>query len=241
VLTQITGDFAHAIKLSSEVLAIAGRIYPSTASNVVLRAKLEDGTVVTGETKISKSRMRIQKISLSPRKPRPLAETLRAIEEADLICLGPGSLYTSVVPNLLVDGIPEAIARSHALKAYYCNLMWQPGETMQFRASDHVEAIHRHARRHLVECIIVNTRPIGQPLRRRYALEEAKPVEVDRERLEAMGLRIVEADLLAKAEKVRHDPHRSAAVAMQLALMGRKKRHRAALLEPLSVVAATSG
>ena len=144
-LTSLTGDFAQAVKLSSEVLASLGRIYPSTAANVVLEAELENGRVVRGETKISKSRCPIRRIRLAPRKCKPLPETLEAIERADLITFGPGSLFTSIIPNVLVQGIPEAVSRSRALKACFVNLMWQPGETVGFQASDHIAAIHRHA------------------------------------------------------------------------------------------------
>src|SRR5579872_1108366 len=144
-LTNLTGDFAQAVKLSSEVLASLGRIYPSTAANVTLEAELENGRIVTGETRISKSRARIHRIRLAPRVCKPLPETLEAIAQADLITFGPGSLFTSLIPNLLVQGIPEAIRRSRAMKAYFVNLMWQPGETIGFRASDHVEALLRHA------------------------------------------------------------------------------------------------
>jgi len=229
-LTQLTGDFSGAIRQSSEVLAISGRIFPSTASNVVLQAKLEDGTIITGETCISKSKSRIHSILLKPQKPLPLSETIRAIEEADLITLGPGSLFTSVVPNLLVQGISEAIARSIAMKAYFCNLMWQPGETMHFRASDHVMEINKHAGAPIVDCVIVNTKPVGAPLRKLYAREQARPVEVDRERLIDMGLQIVEDELLASSGKARHDPHRAAATAISLALQSRQQQRGAAAL-----------
>jgi uncharacterized cofD-like protein len=225
-LTQVTGDFAHAVKLSSEVLAIAGRIFPSTGANVVLQARLEDGSLVTGETQISKAKSRIQTILLKPRRIHPLAETLEAIEQADLITFGPGSLFTSVIPNLLVSGISEAIAESSAIKAYFCNLMWQPTETMHFTAVDHVAAIHKHARRNLIDCIVVNSKPVSAPHRRRYAAQQVQPVEVDMAKLFDMGLRIVEDDLLARSDKVRHDPHRAAAVAVRLALAGRRRRQR---------------
>src|SRR5882724_1765528 len=144
-LTNLTGDFAQAVKVSSEVLASLGRIYPATQSNVILEAELENGRIVVGESKISKSRSHIKWIRLKPRICKPLPETLEAIERADLITFGPGSLFTSVIPNVLVQGIPQAIRRSRALRAYFVNLMWQPGETIGFRASDHVDAIHRHA------------------------------------------------------------------------------------------------
>ena len=128
-LTQLMGDFPEAVRASSEVLKIAGRIYPSTAANVALEATLEDGSKVVGETRISRSRTRIKTIRLIPRQVKPLPEALAAIAEADVITLGPGSLFTSVIPNLLVEGIPAAIRRSPAVKAYFVNLMWQPGET----------------------------------------------------------------------------------------------------------------
>src|SRR5215831_6831420 len=144
-LTQVMGDFPDAVKASSEVLKIAGRIYPSTNTDVALEAALENGQKIVGETRISRSRRKIRSVRLLPRQARPLAAALSAIADADLITLGPGSLFTSVIPNLLVEGIPAAIRRSPAVKAYFVNLMWQPGETMDFRASDHIRAINKHA------------------------------------------------------------------------------------------------
>jgi uncharacterized cofD-like protein len=223
-LTQLTGDFAHAVTVSGGILAIAGRIYPSTAASVVLEAHLENGAAVRGETRISKSKSRIARVALDPAGPRPLPETLAAIAGADLITLGPGSLFTSLIPNLLVDGIPEAIRRSPAVKAYFSNLMWQPGETIRFTAADHVEAIHGHAGGRLIESVVVNTSPISEPLQRRYAAARAKPVEVDYDRLEGMGLEVVGADLVAPGEKVRHAPELSARVAVELARQGRRRR-----------------
>src|SRR5205823_10813805 len=132
---QITGDFAHAVQLSSEILAIRGRIFPATSANITLEAVLSDGSVVRGESKISKSRRPIDVIRLRPENCEPLPETLEAIARADLITLGPGSLYTSVIPNVLVNGVSEAIERSTAQKVYFVNLMWQPGETINFSAS----------------------------------------------------------------------------------------------------------
>src|SRR5438270_217681 len=160
-MTQLTGDFATAVSHSCEVLAALGRIYPSTAANVALEATLSNGAKVIGETRISRSRHRIERVELRPRRPKPLAETLQAIAEADLITLGPGSLFTSVIPNLLVQGIPKAIAESRALKVYFLNLMSQPGETTQFSASDHVAAILRHAgRRQVIDMCVLNSRSI---------------------------------------------------------------------------------
>lgn len=225
-LTQITGDFAQAVRLSSEVLAIAGRIYPSTAANVTLRAHLQDGRVLDGETRISRSKVPIRTIELQPGGVQPMQETLEAIRRADLITLGPGSLFTSVVPNLLVQGIPSAIERSRALKACFVNLMWQPGETDGMSAADHVEAILRHSRRKLIDCVVVNTAPIGGDLLALYARQKAMQVMNDYERLEKLGLEVVALPLLAKGEKVRHDPELTADVAVELARRGRRAAER---------------
>lgn len=223
-LTNITGDFARAVSVSSEVLAIKGRIYPATAANVTLEAELEDGNTVLGETRISGSRSPIRRIRMNPPHAAPLEETLRAIAEADAITLGPGSLFTSIIPNLLVDGIPQAIAESPAVKACFVNLMWQPGETVRFTAADHVAAIHEHAGRRLLDYVVVNTHPIGPALLKKYARQHALPVENDVECLRTMGLKIVGRDLVQEAGKIRHNPAASAAVAIELAAEGRRQR-----------------
>jgi uncharacterized cofD-like protein len=220
-LTDLVGDFPAAVKMSSEVLAIAGRIYPATAANVALTAVLEDGSVVRGESRISKSRARIQRIQIEPASCKPMQETLDAIAEADLITFGPGSLFTSLIPNLLVDGIPEAIMKSNAAKAYFCNLMWQPGETTGFNASDHVKALLDHAGLPILDYVVVNTGKIHAPLLRKYARERARPVINDLEALEEMGVKVMEADLACESGVVRHDPDRAAAIAVQIALTGR--------------------
>jgi uncharacterized cofD-like protein len=221
-LTHISGDFSLAVKQSAEVLKIRGHIFPSTAENVQLEAVLEDGSLVCGETRISKSRRHIATIRLKPRYCKPLPETLDAIAAADLITLGPGSLFTSVIPNLLVAGIPQAIRVSRATKAYFVNLMWQPGETIRFRASDHLRAIHQHAGGKLIDIAVVNCSPIRPAARRRYAREQVEPVENDIENIRSMGIRVVEAELLKKSEVVRHDPLNTAAVALKLARASRR-------------------
>jgi uncharacterized cofD-like protein len=226
-LTAITGDFHEAVRLSSEVLRIVGAIYPSTASDVVLEATLDDGTQVLGESNISRSKARIRRIQLRPRKCKPLPDTMEAIAGADLITLGPGSLFTSVIPNLLVDGVAQAIRDSPAIKAYFVNLMWQPGETMQFSASDHVKAIDEHVGGRMLDYAVVNTRPVKAKLKRKYAQEAARPVEVDYDRLKAMGLEVVAGNLLLESEKVRHNPDAIASVAIQLAREGRLRRELA--------------
>ena len=223
-LTHIMGDFPEAVRASSEVLKIAGRIYPATAANVALEATLANGAHVVGETRISRSRHRIERIQLIPRRVRPLAATLAAIAEADVITLGPGSLFTSVVPNLLVQGIPAAIHGSGAIKACFVNLMSQPGETTHFRASDHIRAIHRHARTKLLDYAVVNTGPIAAAMQKRYARQQATPVENDTGRIVEMGLTVMSGNLVWQGEKVRHDPGTTAAVAVKLAQEGRRRK-----------------
>jgi uncharacterized cofD-like protein len=228
-LTHLTGDFASAVQLSSEVLASCGRIYPSTAANVTLEAELEDGRVVRGETRISRSTRRIRRVRLGPGDCEPLPETLDAIANADLITFGPGSLFTSIVPNVLVRGIPEAIAASPAMKAFFVNLMWQPGETVNFTASDHVATLHEHAGRPLIDVAILNSRPLTPAVLDRYAAKKAKPVEHDVHKLVDMGVKVMKVDLAAESDVLRHDPAASAAVAVQLATRARQRRrpHRA--------------
>ncbi|PYT29362.1 MAG: hypothetical protein DMG58_16420 [Acidobacteria bacterium] len=205
-LTRITGDFPDAVKESSEVLAIKGRIYPATADNVALEATLENGRHVLGETKISKSRRRIVSVRLRPRRCRPLPDTLAAIAQADVITLGPGSLFTSVIPNLLVSGITKAIQRSPAVKAYFVNLMWQPGETTNFTAAD--------------------TREIRRSLLRRYARQESAPVENDFNEINALGVNVVCGDYVEESALVRHNSDAIAAIAIELAMEGRKRRQK---------------
>ena len=224
-LTQIMGDFPDAVRASSEVLKIAGHIYPSTTSNVAIEAMLANGARVVGETLISRSRHRIKRIRLIPRKVRPLEAALSAIAEADAITLGPGSLFTSVIPNLLVEGIPSAIHRSAAVKAYFVNLMWQPGETTNFRASDHVRAIHQHAGRKFLDYAVVNIRPIPLAVKKRYAREEALPVENDIDAIYQMGLKVMAGKLEQHTGKVRHDPSATAAVVVKLAQEGRRRKN----------------
>jgi uncharacterized cofD-like protein len=227
-LTQITGDFADAVRQSSEVLAITGKIFPSTHANVTLRAELADGSLVDGESRISRSRVPIRRVLLSPARCAPLKETLEAIEAADLITFGPGSLYTSLVPNLLVGGIAAAIERSPAIKACFVNLMWQPGETTGMSAAEHIAAIHRHAGRKLIDYAILNNAPLAATQRRRYARELAQPVDADPAALRRLGVQVAAFDLLASAEKVRHDPAKTAEVAIELAKKGRRRRLRRA-------------
>jgi uncharacterized cofD-like protein len=223
-LTHLTGDFAQAVRTSSEILAIRGCILPATAQDVTLTAELASGAVVRGETRISRSRSRIRRIHLNPEVCMPLPETLEAIENADLITVGPGSLFTSIVPNLLVQGIPEALQRSRAIKACFINIMWQPGETIDFRASDHISAIADHAGVNFIDVAILNTASISEPLRLKYEEQRARPVVNDAEHIQEMGIEVVGANLLSEGEKIRHNPDAAAEIAMKLACRGRQRR-----------------
>lgn len=223
-LTHVMGDFSLAVRTSSEILASRGRIYPATARNVTLEAELESGKVVCGETRISRSRSRIRRIRLNPEHCAPLPETLAAIADADLITLGPGSLFTSIVPNLLVDGIAEAIRQSPAIKAAYINLMSQPGETSGFSAADHIAAIDDHAGAHLTDVAIVNTAEISEALLHTYAAQRAHPVVNDIDCLRELGVEVLGANLLSEDQKIRHNSPAAAAIAIELAQRGRHRR-----------------
>ncbi len=207
-LSHVTGDFTEAVRLSGEVLAIRGRIFPSTTQNVTLEAVMEDGRVVAGETRISRSSKRIRRVRLVPRRVRPLPEVLEAIAQADLILAGPGSLYTSIIPNLLVSGVPEAIEKSKATRIYVANLMTQSGETQGYSVADHVRAIYQHTRRSLFDWVVINHQPVSPAVARRYRANGAEQVRVDVGELQRMGLRCVFDNLLEEHGVVRHHRER---------------------------------
>jgi uncharacterized cofD-like protein len=215
-LTHLTHDFSKAVRLSSEVLAIRGEIFPATLSDVRLKAVRTDGAVIHGERSITKTRVPIRRLHIVPSRCRPLPETLAAIRNADLITLGPGSLYTSLVPNLLVRGIPEEIARSRAVKVLVCNLMTQPGESRGYSAADHVRALHQHAGRELFDHVVLNTRPLSRGLLRRYAAEHAEPVALDLHAVDALGVKPLCVDLLLEDRVARHDSRRLAQLLLSL-------------------------
>src|SRR5438445_7107867 len=171
-LTSITSDFAEAVRLSAEILVTRGHIFPATTSNVELEALMEDGTRVLGETKITASKGRIKELFLDPPDVEPLPKTLEAIARADLITIGPGSLFTSLIPNLLVHGIPQAIVNSSAVKVYVCNLMTQANESLGLTAADHIRALNRHAQsERLFDYALINRTPVSEELRAKYELE----------------------------------------------------------------------
>lgn len=205
-LTGVTGDFLKAIQVSSDVLATRGRIYPATLDDVRLEAVLHDGSHLRGESAIGATRGRVKRISLTPGGVRPVAAVLEAIRMADVLTIGPGSLFTSLIPNLLVKGICREIKKTKALKIFIGNLMTQPGETTGFVASDHILAIQEHTDCMFFDGIILNKKPIARQVLARYRREGAVPVQSDYEVLEKMGLRVFEEDLLAPGKVVRHDP-----------------------------------
>src|ERR1700690_1540301 len=173
-LTHVTGDFAEAVRVSSKILAIRGQIFPSTVSNVSLVATLANGRRVHGETRITASRKVIKKLALSPPRPTPIPKALEAIEEADLILLGPGSLFTSILPNLLIPEIANAIARSKAPRVYVANLMTQPGETSGYALADHLRAIRQHTSRRVIDWVVANPQLISPEVPKLYDAQGAQ-------------------------------------------------------------------
>ena len=208
-MTGITGNFDTAVKESSRVLNIKGRVLPATLAVTWLRAQMADGSVVEGESAISSDERAIRSISLEPAYPAPLAEVITAIREADAIVLGPGSLYTSIIPNLLVDRIAREIEASSAVKIYVSNVMTQPGETDSFTASQHLEVLLSHAQAKVCDYAIVNSEPPNR-LRDLYAEEGQVWVVPDVEAIAKLGVRPIVADVIGETTNVRHDPEKLA-------------------------------
>ncbi len=204
-MVQVTGDFEKAVKESSRVLAIRGNVVPATVSNVQLVAEYEDGSITEGEAQIPNLGLRIKRVFLKPQDPAPTQDALDAIEQADIIILGPGSLYTSILPNLVIKKISENIAASKAYKIYVCNVMTQPGETDQYSASEHLAAIIQHSSPEILNACLVNNAQVPVEARQRYEQTGSVPVVADIEKIEAMGIKAVGMDLLSVNDYVRHD------------------------------------
>jgi len=246
-LSGITGDFAQAVQMSSQILATRGRIYPATNTNVTLAARMDDGSLVEGETSITASPHRILELMLSPADAEPLPGTLEAIANADLITLGPGSLYTSLITNLLVRGIPEAIAASKATRVYVGNLMTQANESLGLTASQHIEKILQHCNpeqhRNLKNChsdperregeesphlsypkifdyALINTGPISPMLLEQYAREGQSPIEPDLDRIRSLGVEPIPGNFVHEGGVLRHDPDRVTQTLLDLAVAG---------------------
>lgn len=214
-LTNVMGDFPEAVRVSSNVLSTLGRIYPSTPENVTLEAMLVDGTRVRGETNISRSPKRIDRLRLVPPRARPMPEVLDALRKADLILVGPGSLYTSIIPNLLIEEVQEVIAHSKATRVYIANIMTQPGETDHYSVADHLRAIYEHTRPGLFDYVVLNRTRVTPGLLRRYRAQGADPVDPSQRELEVMKIRHISADLLRQDGLIRHDQDRLAKLVLQ--------------------------
>jgi len=209
-LSGITGDFVTAIQTSSQILATRGHIYPATSENVTLAALMDDGSVLRGETNLTASNKRIVQLMMEPKGAKPLPETLEAIARADLITLGPGSLYTSLITNLLVDGIAEAISDSKAVRVYISNIMTQANESLNLTASQHLEKILQHAShagvsKNLFDYVLVNTAPITEQSTQRYAIEGQAPVIVDIEKIKELGITPITGDFIFEDGLLRHN------------------------------------
>ncbi|HJX92468.1 MAG TPA: uridine diphosphate-N-acetylglucosamine-binding protein YvcK [Pyrinomonadaceae bacterium] len=215
-LTEVTGDFTEAVRLSSEVLASKGHIYPATISDVHLVAELEDGSVVHGETQITASRTAIRRLRLEPEQCLPLPQVLRALRQADVITVGPGSLYTSILPDLLVSQVARVIGESRAVKIFVSNLMTQPGETDGYTAQQHLETVKRYAPEIHFDFVVVNDRRISKEQAALYAAEDAYQIGIDDPIDDALDrtTEIMRADLLDAGEKVRHNSERLAQVVL---------------------------
>jgi uncharacterized cofD-like protein len=228
-LTAITEDFSEAVRLSSEILLTRGHIYPATTSNIELEALMEDGTRVRGETKITASKGRIKELFLIPADVEPLPQTLEAIANADLITIGPGSLFTSLIPNLMVRGIVQAIVNSPAIKVYVCNLMTQANESLGLTAADHVRALNRHAQAQIFDYVLINRQPVSDALKAKYALEGAAQIVADLEAVEQLGCIPVLGDYLEEAGVARHANNVVARDLMELAVQATGTPRRASL------------
>jgi uncharacterized cofD-like protein len=229
-LTSITQDFSEAVRLSSEILLTRGHIYPATSSNIELEALMEDGTRVRGETKITASKGRIKELFLIPPDVEPLPQTLEAIANADVITIGPGSLFTSLIPNLLVRGISQAILNSPAIKVYICNLMTQANESLGLTAADHIRALNRHAQAQLFDYALVNRKTASDEMKAKYALEGAAQIVADLNAVEQLGCCPVLGDYLEEGTVARHATGTVARDLLELALQASGSTRKGALV-----------
>lgn len=222
-LTHITGDFAQAVQMSSQVLAARGQIFPATNTDVHLSATMHDGSMVHGETNITASHKTICELHLHPADAPPMEQTLRAIAEADLITLGPGSLYTSLITNLLVHGIPEALAASPATRVYICNLMTQANESLGLTASQHLSRILDHAGGPIFDYALINDAPLSPDMVDRYAREGQLPIRPDLGAVRALGVTPVTGRFAHEGQMLRHDYDRLAERLIRLGQRGRPR------------------
>lgn len=210
LVDQCGGDFERALNMASEVLNIRGRVVPSTLEKVRLRALMENGMEVCGETKIVESHLRIRRVFIEPEDAEPYQEAIEAIRQAELICIGPGSIYTSVIPNLLVPGIAEAIRESSAVKVYVCNVMTQPGESDSFTAAEHLVALQANVEQRICDYVLVNTDAPSPAIIERYREQNQHLVQADIDRIRTMGYKVITGNYMSESAVVRHDPLRVA-------------------------------
>jgi uncharacterized cofD-like protein len=230
-LNGISGDFAQAVQMSSQILATRGRIYPATTAHATLTARMDDGSMVRGETNITASKRSIVELMLDPPEVDPIPETLAAIAQADLITLGPGSLYTSLITNLLVRGVPEAIAGSKAVRVYVCNLMTQANESLGLTASEHIEKILNHSGgargQRIFDYALINTAPIRPDTLAQYERGGQEPIEADLDRVRALGVEPIAGNFVHEGDVLRHDYEAVARTLMELSLgAGSRKESR---------------
>jgi len=235
-MNGISGSFVEAVKRTSDVLAVTGRVLPVTSQDVELCAIFDNGLKVCGESKISRMKMvhrsRIRNVHLHPLNVEPLPEVIDAISEADIIILGPGSLYTSIIPNLLVKGISEAIKNSPALKIYVCNIMTQPGETEGYTAYEHLAAIEEHAGSRFIDYCIVNTHIISGGLLNKYFEDGAEPDRIDRAMFRNNNVKLIEGDILAIHHGyIRHDTKKLARIIAELAVDSARIRDKKRIID----------
>ncbi|MBA4537573.1 YvcK family protein [Bacillus aquiflavi] len=227
-MTSITGDFVHAIKVMSKVLNVRGKVLPAANQIADLHAEMTDGTIVSGESRIPVAGKRIKKVFLTPKEISPLPETVHAIRQADLIIIGPGSLYTSILPNLLVPKLGNEVCRSKAKKVYICNLMTQAGETHQYTASEHVKAIYDHMKCTFIDTILVNSKQIPREILKPYHEEFANQVFCDHNKLYELGIEVVGGDLVTFEDGViRHDTKLVASILYSMLIHETKKSFNA--------------
>ncbi len=215
-MTKVLGDFEEAIKESSKVLAIKGQVLPATNEDIHLGAFYEDNSMRMGESIIPLKGKKIDRVFLKPANCKPTENSVKAIKNADIIVIGPGSLYTSILPNLLIEGIADTIKESNAVKVYICNVMTQPGETKNYTAADHVRAIYNHIGKGIFDYIVVNSGVGDRIIQKRYEQEGAYPVKMNMEELKKMNLKVIEKDLLSKTDYIRHDPYHLARVILKI-------------------------
>lgn len=222
-MTQITGSFKDAVKESSIILAIKGRVLPSSLDDIRLKAEYNDGSVEEGENKIPQEEKVIKRICLIPQDAKSNPEVIEAIKEAEIIIFGPGSLFTSIIPNLLIEQVKAEVAKRDVMKLYLCNVMTQPGETDGFTAFDHLDKIISHSGEDIVNCCLVNSGRLKHELLIKYAQKKSFPVIFDRERFKKAGVSIFEGDVVSKDDYLRHNSQNAAREIMNIYNLMKKK------------------